>query len=69
MSTEVRRQGTEVVLMWVPAYVGILGNERVCELSKQAARKENIDAHICQGQREQESRGSHHLVKNRSYKT
>ena len=32
--------------MWVPAHVGILGNERVAKLAKQAVRKENIDTYI-----------------------
>ena len=44
--TAIRRQGIEIVFMWVPAHVGILGNERVGKLAKQAVRKESIDTYI-----------------------
>ena len=39
--TAIRQQGIEIVFLWVPAHVGILDNERVDKLAKQAVRKEN----------------------------
>ena len=36
-------QGGQVKLLWVPAHVGVRGNERVDELAKRALKKENIE--------------------------
>lgn len=39
LHSRVIKLGTEVTLLWVPAHIGNLGNERVDKLAKQAVRK------------------------------
>jgi len=44
--TRIKNQGGQVQFMWVPAHVGVKGNELVDELAKRALKKENIEMHI-----------------------
>lgn len=44
--SRIKQKGTEVVLIWIPAHKGIMGNERVDKLAKQALKKEIIDTNI-----------------------
>lgn len=39
----IRRQGTEVIFMWVPAHVGTVGSDRVDRIAKQTMKKEVMD--------------------------
>jgi len=40
--TRITNQGGQLQFMWVPAHVGVKGNELVDELAKRALKKENI---------------------------
>ncbi len=44
--TRVKEKCNEIQLIWTPAHIGILGNERVDKLSKQTIKKENIEVNI-----------------------
>ena len=44
--TRITNQGGQVKFLWVPAHVGVRGNERVDELAKRALKKENIEMQI-----------------------
>lgn len=44
-------QGKDVVFMWTPAHTGILGNERVDKLAKEAVKKRNVEMTHCQSRR------------------
>ena len=45
--TRISNQGGQVKFLWVPAHVGVRGNERVDEMAKRTLRKENTEMHIC----------------------
>lgn len=40
------RQGRDVAFIWVPAHLGIIGNERADKLAKKATKKETIEVNI-----------------------
>ncbi len=44
--TRITNQGGQVQFMWVPAHVGVKGNEQVDELAKRALKKGNIEMQI-----------------------
>jgi len=44
--TRIREKGCEIQLIWIPAHIGIAGNERVDKLAKQAVKRENIEENI-----------------------
>ncbi len=44
--TRITNQGGRVQFMWVPAHVGVKGNEQVDELAKRALKKGNIEMQI-----------------------
>lgn len=44
--TRIANQGGQVQFMWVPAHVGVKGNEQVDELAKKALKKGNIEMQI-----------------------
>lgn len=46
MHSRIIKQGSEVTFVSVPAHTGILGNESVHKLAKQAVKKENSDIGI-----------------------
>nr|XP_055031454.1 uncharacterized protein LOC129420520 [Misgurnus anguillicaudatus]XP_055031455.1 uncharacterized protein LOC129420520 [Misgurnus anguillicaudatus]XP_055031456.1 uncharacterized protein LOC129420520 [Misgurnus anguillicaudatus] len=46
LSTNIVGKGSQVKFMWVPAHVGIRGNERADKLAKMALLKENIEMQI-----------------------
>ncbi len=44
--TRLKEKCDEIQLIWTPAHVDILGNERVDKLAKQTIKKENIEVNI-----------------------
>ncbi len=44
--SRIKNKGDEVILMWVPAHMGIIGNEKVDKIAKKALQKESIKAVI-----------------------
>jgi len=44
--TRIRRKCYEIQLIWIPAHFGIVCNEIMDKLAKQAVKKENIEANI-----------------------
>ena len=44
--TRIANQGGQVKVLWVPAHVGVRGNERMDELAKRALKKGNIEMQI-----------------------
>lgn len=44
--TRIREKCYEIQLTWIPAHIGIVGNERVDKLAKQAVKKESIEGNI-----------------------
>lgn len=44
--SQVKRQGSVISFLWTPAHVGIIGNEKVDKLAKQATKKERLDIEI-----------------------
>lgn len=43
---DVARRGVKISLMWVPAHVGILANEKVDRLAKEAVKRESVESII-----------------------
>ncbi|XP_068238957.1 uncharacterized protein [Palaemon carinicauda] len=41
--SQIKQAGRMVAFIWVPSHIGIRGNERADELSKEGARKERVD--------------------------
>lgn len=44
--TRIREKSSKIQLIWIPAHIGIVGNERVDKLAKQAVKKESIETNI-----------------------
>lgn len=43
---DVARRSVKISLMWVPAHVGILANEKADRLAKEAVKRESVESII-----------------------
>lgn len=46
MNSRINRQGKNVIFMWVPAHLGIQGNEKADKVAKEAIKKEDVEVNI-----------------------